>query len=118
LAAEYGLYPTYKEEFHQVFDEHQSKDKFRQLMVRMKVINSEGESSMSEDEWEAASTSLTSPLFEHTSDPSFLSAQIFILPSLLKSDEYDMLTTFIKYPYSTAAMDQDGYGYLAAHTWA
>jgi mRNA (guanine-N7-)-methyltransferase len=67
LAAEYGLYPTYKEEFHQVFDEHQSKDEFRQLMVRMKVINSEGESSMSEDEWEAASTSDYFPPSSNTS---------------------------------------------------
>ncbi|KAF8061515.1 mRNA capping enzyme-domain-containing protein [Lyophyllum atratum] len=54
LAAEYDLYPVYKEEFHQVFEEHQEHPEFGQLMVRMKVVDANGESSMDEDQWEAA----------------------------------------------------------------
>jgi len=54
MAAEYKLHPVYKEEFHQVFDEHQEHPEFGPLMERMKVVDSNGESSMDEDQWEAA----------------------------------------------------------------
>ncbi|KAG5645002.1 hypothetical protein DXG03_007279 [Asterophora parasitica] len=54
MAAEYDLYPVYKEEFHQVFAEHQEHPDFGPLMVHMKVVDSNGESSMDEDQWEAA----------------------------------------------------------------
>jgi len=54
LAAEYGLHPTYKEEFHDVFSENREHPEFGPLMVRMKVVDSNGESSMDEDQWEAA----------------------------------------------------------------
>ncbi|KAF5386724.1 hypothetical protein D9615_001830 [Tricholomella constricta] len=54
MAAEYDLYPVYKEEFHQVFAEHQEHPEFGPLMVRMKVVDANGESSMDEDQWEAA----------------------------------------------------------------
>ncbi|KAF9466382.1 mRNA capping enzyme-domain-containing protein [Collybia nuda] len=54
MAAEYDLVPVYKEEFHQVFDEHQEHPEFGPLMVRMKVVDSNGESAMDEDQWEAA----------------------------------------------------------------
>jgi len=54
MAAEYNLYPVYKEEFHQVFEEHQEHPEFGPLMVRMKVVDANGESSMDEDQWEAA----------------------------------------------------------------
>ncbi|KAG6813611.1 hypothetical protein H0H92_009228 [Tricholoma furcatifolium] len=54
LASEYDLYPVYKEEFHQVFTEHQEHQEFGPLMVRMKVVDPNGESSMDEDQWEAA----------------------------------------------------------------
>ncbi|KAG6919996.1 hypothetical protein DXG01_013345 [Tephrocybe rancida] len=54
MAAEYDLYPVYKEEFHQVFSEHQEHQEFGPLMVRMKVVDANGESSMDEDQWEAA----------------------------------------------------------------
>lgn len=57
MAAEYDLVPIYKEEFHQVFDEHQEHPEFGPLMVRMKVVDANGESAMDEDQWEAASTS-------------------------------------------------------------
>ncbi|KAI9566486.1 mRNA capping enzyme-domain-containing protein [Boletus coccyginus] len=54
LAAEYSLYPIYKEEFHQIFAEHSEQKEFKDLMVRMKVVDANGESSMNEDQWEAA----------------------------------------------------------------
>jgi len=54
MADEYGLSVEYKEEFHQVFTEHQEHSEFGPLMVRMKVVDSHGESAMDEDQWEAA----------------------------------------------------------------
>ncbi|KAF8232361.1 guanine-N(7)-methyltransferase [Tricholoma matsutake] len=54
MAEEYGLSVEYKEEFHQVFEEHREHSEFGPLMVRMKVVDSEGESAMDEDQWEAA----------------------------------------------------------------
>ncbi|KAF6764899.1 mRNA capping methyltransferase [Ephemerocybe angulata] len=54
MAAEYGLHPTYKEEFHTVFQEHQDIPEFKNLMVRMKVVDANGESAIDEDQWEAA----------------------------------------------------------------
>ncbi|KAG9318424.1 mRNA capping enzyme-domain-containing protein [Chiua virens] len=54
LAEDYSLYPIYKEEFHQIFAEHSEQEEFKELMVRMKVVNASGESSMDEDQWEAA----------------------------------------------------------------
>lgn len=58
LASSYGLYPTYKEEFHHVFGEHQEDPEFGPLMLKMKVVDENGESSMDEDQWEAASESV------------------------------------------------------------
>jgi mRNA (guanine-N7-)-methyltransferase len=55
MAADYGLHPVYKEEFHQVFEEHQDHPEFKPLLVRMKVVDNEGASAMDEDQWEAAS---------------------------------------------------------------
>ena len=57
LAAEYGLLPIYKEPFGEVFQESEKKE-FKQLLIRMKVMNEEGESNMTEDQWDAASESL------------------------------------------------------------
>lgn len=57
LAADYGLYPIYKEEFHQIFAENGEVPEFSQLLQRMKVVDLNGESSMDEDQWEAASES-------------------------------------------------------------
>ncbi|KAF8162998.1 mRNA capping enzyme-domain-containing protein [Crassisporium funariophilum] len=54
MAAEYKLFPVYKEEFHQVFQEHQEHPEFKPLMIRMKVMDANGESAMDEDQWEAA----------------------------------------------------------------
>ncbi|KAF9065283.1 mRNA capping enzyme-domain-containing protein [Rhodocollybia butyracea] len=53
LAADYDLYPVYKEEFHTVFSEHQDHSEFGPLMVRMKVVDNNGESAMDEDQWDA-----------------------------------------------------------------
>ncbi|ETW85458.1 hypothetical protein HETIRDRAFT_311168 [Heterobasidion irregulare TC 32-1] len=54
LAAEYGLHPVYKKEFHEVFEEHQGHAEFGPLLERMKVVDKDGESQMDEDQWEAA----------------------------------------------------------------
>ncbi|KAJ4488177.1 mRNA capping enzyme-domain-containing protein [Lentinula aciculospora] len=54
LAAEYDLQLLYKEEFHYVFSEHQEHPEFKPLMVRMRVMDVNGESSMDEHQWEAA----------------------------------------------------------------
>ena len=55
MASEYGLTLLYKEEFHQVFQEHQEHPEFKPLLVRMKVVDEDGGSAMDEDQWEAAS---------------------------------------------------------------
>jgi mRNA (guanine-N7-)-methyltransferase len=55
LSLEFGLELLYKREFHQVFDEHQSHPEFGPLMVRMKVKQENGDSIMTEDQWDAAS---------------------------------------------------------------
>jgi mRNA (guanine-N7-)-methyltransferase len=55
MATEYGLDLKYKEEFHEVFEANQEHPEFGPLMVRMKVVEKNGESSMTEDQWEAAS---------------------------------------------------------------
>lgn len=57
LAAEYGLHPIYKKEFHEVFEEFQEHAEFKPLLQRMNVIDSNGETEMDEGQWEAASTS-------------------------------------------------------------
>lgn len=54
LAAEYALYPIYKEEFHQIFVQHRNQEEFKSLMLRMKVVDANGESAMDEAQWEAA----------------------------------------------------------------
>ncbi|KAI8998984.1 mRNA capping enzyme-domain-containing protein [Trametes punicea] len=54
LAAEYGLHPIYKKEFHDIFEEHHEHDEFGQLLQRMHVVDANGESQMDEDQWEAA----------------------------------------------------------------
>jgi mRNA (guanine-N7-)-methyltransferase len=55
MAEEYQLFPIYKEEFHHVYSEHQQHSEFRPLMMHMKVVDANGESSMDEEQWEAAS---------------------------------------------------------------
>ncbi|KAL7283075.1 hypothetical protein ACG7TL_002499 [Trametes sanguinea] len=54
LAAEYGLYPVYKKEFHDIFEEHHEHGEFGPLLQRMHVVDADGESQMDEDQWEAA----------------------------------------------------------------
>jgi mRNA (guanine-N7-)-methyltransferase len=55
LAAEYGLHPLYRKEFHEVFEEFQEYPEFKPLLQRMNVIDANGETEMDEDQWEAAS---------------------------------------------------------------
>lgn len=38
-----------------MYEEHQEHQEFGPLLVRMKVVDANGESSMDEDQWEAAS---------------------------------------------------------------
>ncbi|PCH38474.1 guanine-N(7)-methyltransferase [Wolfiporia cocos MD-104 SS10] len=59
VAAEYGLHMVYKEEFHQMFEEHHEHAEFGPLLERMRVVDANGESQMDEDQWEAASESST-----------------------------------------------------------
>ncbi|KAH9483761.1 Aminopeptidase 2, mitochondrial [Psilocybe cubensis] len=54
MAAEYGLHPIYRKPFHEVFQEHMEHPEFQPLLIRMKVVNENGESSMTDDQWEAA----------------------------------------------------------------
>jgi mRNA (guanine-N7-)-methyltransferase len=55
MAEEFHLFPIYKEEFHHVFDQNRQHPEFGPLMVHMKVVDASGESSMDEEQWEAAS---------------------------------------------------------------
>ena len=57
MAADYKLELIYKKEFHEVFLENQEDPEFHSLMVKMKVVDTNGESSMDEAQWEAASAS-------------------------------------------------------------
>ncbi|KAF5358252.1 hypothetical protein D9756_001837 [Leucocoprinus leucothites] len=54
MAADYKLELIYKKDFHEVFMENQEDPEFGPLMVRMKVVDANGESSMDEAQWEAA----------------------------------------------------------------
>lgn len=58
LARSYGLRLLYKAEFHHVFEQHRDHPEFGPLLEKMKVVDSNGESHMDEDQWEAASTSI------------------------------------------------------------
>ena len=69
MAADYGLFPVYKKEFHQVFEEHQDHPDFKPLLVRMKVVDDEGASAMNEDQWEAASQCLISLMSSRADRP-------------------------------------------------
>ena len=57
LAAKYDLYPVYRKEFHELFEEFQGDPEFKPLLQRMNVVDGNGESEMDEAQWEAASTS-------------------------------------------------------------
>ncbi|KAI0693907.1 mRNA capping enzyme-domain-containing protein [Cytidiella melzeri] len=54
LADEYGLVPAYVKEFHEVFAENEDHSEFGPLLQNMRVVDSNGESQMDEDQWEAA----------------------------------------------------------------
>lgn len=59
LALEYGLHLVYKKAFAEVLNEEQSSRDFGPLLGRMKVLDRNGNSAMDEDQWEAASESIT-----------------------------------------------------------
>lgn len=81
LAAEYGLHPIYKKEFHEVFEEFQEHSEFKPLLQRMNVIDANGETEMDEGQWEAASTLS----FLVLSADSQLVQQIYMLHSRWKN---------------------------------
>ena len=57
LALEYRLKLIYKKPFNEVLQEEQSSRDFGPLLVKMGVVNRDGESAMDADQWEAASGS-------------------------------------------------------------
>ncbi|KAI9510407.1 mRNA capping enzyme-domain-containing protein [Russula earlei] len=54
IAAEFGLHPLYRKEFHEVFEEFQEHHEFKPLLQRMNVVDANGETEMDDDQWEAA----------------------------------------------------------------
>lgn len=78
MAADYKLELIYKKEFHEVFLENQEDPEFHSLMVKMKVVDTNGESSMDEAQWEAASASpfFVSPILDDDFFP--LGSDIYI----------------------------------------
>lgn len=55
LAGEYGLKLLYHATFHELFEAHREDPEFSKLLERMKVVTPEGESELTEEQWEAAS---------------------------------------------------------------
>ncbi|OCF58016.1 hypothetical protein L486_04043 [Kwoniella mangroviensis CBS 10435] len=55
LAMEYRLRLIYKKPFHDILQEEKESRDFGPLLGKMGVVNDQGESSMDEDQWEAAS---------------------------------------------------------------
>ncbi|QRV86204.1 mRNA cap guanine-N7 methyltransferase [Ceratobasidium sp. AG-Ba] len=54
LALEYGLKAVYRSEFHDLFNDERRDSEFGPLLQKMKVVNSRGDSEMTEDQWHAA----------------------------------------------------------------
>lgn len=57
LAAEYGLRLLYHSDFHTVFMNEQETPEFAQLLSKMKVMNKDGSTDLTGDQWEATSES-------------------------------------------------------------
>jgi len=54
LAGEFELELQYKEEFHGIYEQEQNVPEFKSLLQTMRVVDSKGESSLDQDQWEAA----------------------------------------------------------------
>ncbi|KIY51113.1 guanine-N(7)-methyltransferase [Fistulina hepatica ATCC 64428] len=54
LAEEYGLRLTYKKTFHEVYSENEEHPEFGPLLVRMKVVGTNGACAIDDEQWEAA----------------------------------------------------------------
>ena len=74
MASEYKLKLLYREEFHDIYDEHHEHPEFGPLLQRMKVVDSQGESQMDVYQWEAASKSIMT---------SWITTSILIILSIL-----------------------------------
>ena len=70
------MYPTYKEQFHAVFTEHSNMPEFKSLMVRMKVVDANGESTIDEDQWDATSASYF-PILVYRMEPLTIRTDIY-----------------------------------------
>ena len=55
MAEEYGLQLTYAADFQKIFVDEGQDTHFQDLLVRMKVVDREGNTQMTMDQWEAAS---------------------------------------------------------------
>lgn len=91
LAAEYDLRLNYVKEFHEVFSENSDHRDFGPLLQHMKVVDSNGESQMDEDQWEAASTYII--LHAASLSKSTVLSQIFILHFRSKKSKRDNVET-------------------------
>jgi len=65
LAAKYDLYPVYRKEFHELFEEFQDNPEFKPLLQRMNVVDANGETEMDEDQWEAANIYIAFAMEKH-----------------------------------------------------
>jgi len=55
LALEYGLQLLYHATFHELYEQESEQKDFKMLLGKMKVVNAEGESELTEEQWEACS---------------------------------------------------------------
>jgi hypothetical protein len=55
LALEYGLKLLYHATFHELFEAEREAPEFAMLLQKMRVVTAEGESELTEEQWEAAS---------------------------------------------------------------
>jgi mRNA (guanine-N7-)-methyltransferase len=56
MAAEYGLHPVYKADFGTFQQDHAEHAEYGPLLVRMKVLDENHETTMTQEQWEAASS--------------------------------------------------------------
>jgi hypothetical protein len=91
LAKESNLHPLYHQEFHELYASEHKHPEFGPLLKKMKVVDEKGETSMDEDQWEAASKCSEGNLAGCCFSSSFLMSaylpKICMLLLRLRSDE-------------------------------